>query len=63
MDSTAHIIHKCEIYAAIKQSKKIKPHYYKGWWLKYQYREAWLIDYIMLPKTQNYTGGVTVFSE
>ncbi|KAK4806830.1 hypothetical protein QYF61_005626 [Mycteria americana] len=37
--------------AAIKQAKWLKPLWYRGRWLKSQYREAWQIDYIILPRT------------
>ncbi|KAK4806880.1 hypothetical protein QYF61_012601 [Mycteria americana] len=35
----------------IKQAKQLKPLWYRGQWLKYQYGEAWQIDYITLPQT------------
>ncbi|KAK4806163.1 hypothetical protein QYF61_001086 [Mycteria americana] len=51
MDTIAQVIHECETCAAIKQSKRLKPLWYGGRWLKYQYGEAWPIDYITLPQT------------
>ncbi|KAK4807077.1 hypothetical protein QYF61_018418 [Mycteria americana] len=52
MDTIAQVIHECETCAAIKQSKRLKPLWYGGRWLKYQYGEAWQIDYITLPQTR-----------
>ncbi|KAK4811071.1 hypothetical protein QYF61_016357 [Mycteria americana] len=51
MDTIAQVIHECETCAAIKQAKWIKPLWYGGRWLKYQYGEAWQIDSITLPQT------------
>ncbi|KAK4815355.1 hypothetical protein QYF61_001343 [Mycteria americana] len=52
MDTIAQVIHECETCAAIKQSKRLKPLWYGGRWLKYKYGEAWQIDYITLPQTR-----------
>ncbi len=52
MDTIAQVIHECEICAAIKQAKRLKPLWYGGRWLKYKYGEAWQIDYITLPQTR-----------
>ncbi|KAK4806905.1 hypothetical protein QYF61_012626 [Mycteria americana] len=51
MDTIAQVIHECETCAAIKQAKQLKPLWYGGRWLKYQYGETWQIDYITLPQT------------
>ncbi|GAB0209282.1 hypothetical protein GRJ2_003393900 [Grus japonensis] len=51
MEAISQVIHQCETCAAIKQAKQIKPLCYGGEWLKYQYGEAWQIDYITLPQT------------
>ncbi|KAK4806899.1 hypothetical protein QYF61_012620 [Mycteria americana] len=52
MDTIAQVIHECETCAAIKQAKRLKPLWYGGRWLKYQYGEAWQINYITLPQTR-----------
>jgi len=52
MDAIAQVIHECEICAAIKQAKRVKPQWYGGRWLKYKYGEVWQIDYITLPQTR-----------
>ncbi|KAK4806879.1 hypothetical protein QYF61_012600 [Mycteria americana] len=52
MDTIAQVIHECETCAAIKQAKQLKPLWYGGRWLKYQYGEAWQINYITLPQTR-----------
>ncbi|RMB89496.1 hypothetical protein DUI87_34109 [Hirundo rustica rustica] len=52
MDSISQVIHDCEMCAAIKQAKRVKPLWYGGWWAKYKYGEAWQIDYITLPQTR-----------
>ncbi|KAK4806782.1 hypothetical protein QYF61_005578 [Mycteria americana] len=52
MDTIAQVIHECETCTAIKQSKRLKPLWYGGRWLKYKYGEAWQIDYITLPQTR-----------
>ncbi len=52
MDTIAQVILECEICAAIKQAKRLKPLWYGGRWLKYKYGEAWQIDYITLPQTR-----------
>ncbi|GAB0207437.1 hypothetical protein GRJ2_003209300 [Grus japonensis] len=52
MDAISQVIHECETCTAIKQAKQVKPLWYGGQWLKYQYGEAWQIDYIMLPQTR-----------
>ncbi|RMC19688.1 hypothetical protein DUI87_03252 [Hirundo rustica rustica] len=52
MDSISQVIHDCEMYAAIKQAKRVKPLWYGGRWSKYKYGEAWQIDYITLPQTR-----------
>ncbi|KAK4810932.1 hypothetical protein QYF61_013340 [Mycteria americana] len=52
MDTIAQVIHECETCAAIKQSKRLKPLWYGGRWLKHKYGEAWQIDYITLPQTR-----------
>ncbi|RMB98905.1 hypothetical protein DUI87_24449 [Hirundo rustica rustica] len=46
------VIHDCEMCAAIKQAKRVKPLWYGGRWSKYKYGEAWQIDYITLPQTR-----------
>ncbi|TRZ12335.1 hypothetical protein HGM15179_014755 [Zosterops borbonicus] len=51
MDSISQVIHDCEMCAAIKQAKRVKPLWYGGQWSKYKYGEAWQIDYITLPQT------------
>ena len=51
MDSVVHVIHECEMCAAIKQAKRVKPLWNGGRWLEYKYGEAWQIDYIALPQT------------
>jgi len=40
MDTIAQVIHECETCAAIKQAKRVKPQWYGGRWLKYEYGEA-----------------------
>ncbi|GAB0207492.1 hypothetical protein GRJ2_003214900 [Grus japonensis] len=50
-DAISQVIRECEICAAIKQAKRIKPLWYGGRWLKYKYGEACQIDYITLPQT------------
>ncbi|KAK4833001.1 hypothetical protein QYF61_027025, partial [Mycteria americana] len=52
METIAQVIHECETCSAIKQSKRLKPPWYGGLWLKYKYGEAWQIDYITLPQTR-----------
>ncbi|RMC05662.1 hypothetical protein DUI87_17747 [Hirundo rustica rustica] len=52
MDSISQVIHDCEMCAAIKQAKRVKPLWYGGRWSKYKYGEAWQIDYITLPQTR-----------
>ncbi|RMB89449.1 hypothetical protein DUI87_34161 [Hirundo rustica rustica] len=52
MDSISQVIHDCEMCAAIKQAKRVKPLWYGGRWAKYKYGEAWQIDYITLPQTR-----------
>ncbi|KAK4810685.1 hypothetical protein QYF61_007485 [Mycteria americana] len=52
MDTIAQVTHECETCAAIKQSKRLKPLWYGGRWLKYKYGEAWQIDSITLPQTR-----------
>ncbi|KAF4798878.1 hypothetical protein TURU_059904 [Turdus rufiventris] len=52
MDSISQVIHGCEMCAAIKQAKWVKPLWYGGGWSKYKYGEAWQIDYITLPQTR-----------
>ncbi|GAB0206554.1 mitochondrial enolase superfamily member 1 [Grus japonensis] len=52
MDTISQVIHQCEICAAIKQAKRVKPLWYGGRWLKYKYGEAWQIDYITVPQTR-----------
>ncbi|RMC12152.1 hypothetical protein DUI87_11287 [Hirundo rustica rustica] len=52
MDSISQVIHDCEMCAAIKQAKRVKPLCYGGRWFKYKYGEAWQIDYITLPQTR-----------
>ncbi|KAK4806844.1 LOW QUALITY PROTEIN: hypothetical protein QYF61_012565 [Mycteria americana] len=52
MDTIAQVIHECETCAAIKQAKRLKPLWYGGQWMKYQYKEAWQTDYITLPQTR-----------
>ncbi|RMC03471.1 hypothetical protein DUI87_20670 [Hirundo rustica rustica] len=52
IDSISQVIHDCEMCAAIKQAKRVKPLWYGGRWSKYKYREAWQIDYITLPQTR-----------
>ncbi|GAB0206566.1 hypothetical protein GRJ2_003122200 [Grus japonensis] len=51
MDAISQVIHECETCTAVKQAKRVKPLWYGGRWLKYQYGEAWQIDYITLPQT------------
>ncbi|GAB0206570.1 mitochondrial enolase superfamily member 1 [Grus japonensis] len=51
MDAISQVIHECETCAAVKQAKRVKPLWYGGRWLKYQYGEAWQIDYITVPQT------------
>ncbi|RMB89340.1 hypothetical protein DUI87_32188 [Hirundo rustica rustica] len=46
------VIHDCEMCAAIKQAKPVKPLWYGGRWSKYKSGEAWQIDYITLPQTR-----------
>ncbi|RMC01124.1 hypothetical protein DUI87_22390 [Hirundo rustica rustica] len=53
MDSISQVIHDCETCAAIKQVKRVKPLWYGRWWSKYNYGEAWQIDYIALPQTRH----------
>ncbi|KAK4813992.1 hypothetical protein QYF61_004317, partial [Mycteria americana] len=36
----------------IAQAKRLKPLWYGGRWLKYQYGEAWQIDYTTLPQSR-----------
>ncbi|KAF4804846.1 hypothetical protein TURU_004252 [Turdus rufiventris] len=45
------VIHDCEMCAAIKQAKQVKPLWCSGRWSKYKYGEAWQIDYVTLPQT------------
>jgi len=52
MGTIAQVIHECETCAAIKQTKRVKPLWYRGQWPKYKYGEAWQIDYITLPQTR-----------
>ncbi|RMB89198.1 hypothetical protein DUI87_34460 [Hirundo rustica rustica] len=52
MDSISQVIHDCEMCAAIKQAKRVKPLWYGGRWAKYKYGEAWQIDYITLSQTR-----------
>ncbi|RMC01116.1 hypothetical protein DUI87_22382 [Hirundo rustica rustica] len=52
MDSISQVIHDCEMCAAFKQAKRVKPLWYGGRWSKYKYGEAWQIDYITLPQTR-----------
>ncbi|GAB0207149.1 hypothetical protein GRJ2_003180500 [Grus japonensis] len=52
MDAISQVIHECETCSAIKQAKCLKPLWYGGRWLKCKYGEAWQIDYITLPQTQ-----------
>lgn len=47
----SQVIHNCEIQAAIKQAKQIRPLQYGGVWLKYKYRKALQTDYTTLLKT------------
>ncbi|XP_068026640.1 scavenger receptor cysteine-rich type 1 protein M130-like [Melanerpes formicivorus] len=47
------VIHECDICAAIKQAKRMKPLWYGGRWSKYKYGEAWQIDYITLPRSHS----------
>lgn len=51
MGTVVQLIHECETCAAIKQAEWLKPLLYGELWLKYKYREAWQIDYIMLIQT------------
>ncbi|RMC20685.1 hypothetical protein DUI87_01537 [Hirundo rustica rustica] len=51
MDSISQVIHDCEMCAAIKQAKRVKPLWYGRQWSKYKYGEAWQIVYITLPQT------------
>ncbi|KAJ7404160.1 hypothetical protein BTVI_73512 [Pitangus sulphuratus] len=46
------VIHDCEICAAIKQAKRLKPLWYGGCWNKYRYGETWQVDDITLPYTR-----------
>ena len=54
MDLTVDIIaqatHDCETSATIKQAKWLKSLWYRGWWVKYKYGEAWQIYYITLSQ-------------
>lgn len=50
MDMIPQVIHNCEIWAAIKQAKWVRPLWYGGLWLKCNYGEAQQIDYITLLK-------------
>ncbi|RMB89448.1 hypothetical protein DUI87_34160 [Hirundo rustica rustica] len=52
MDSISQVIHDCEMCAATKQAKRVKPLWYGGRWARYKYGEAWQIDYITLPQTR-----------
>ncbi|KAJ7417530.1 hypothetical protein WISP_63891 [Willisornis vidua] len=51
MDNVSQVIRDCDMCAAIKQTKRAKPLWYGGQWLKYRYWEAWQVDYITLPQT------------
>ncbi|RMC03200.1 hypothetical protein DUI87_20394 [Hirundo rustica rustica] len=51
MDSISQVTCDCEMCAAIKQAKRVKPLWYGRRWSKYKYGEAWQIDYITLPQT------------
>ncbi|TRZ06225.1 hypothetical protein HGM15179_020883 [Zosterops borbonicus] len=52
LESISQVIHDCDICAAIKQAKRVKPLWYGGRWSKYKYGEAWQIDYVTLPQTR-----------
>ncbi|KAF4794331.1 uncharacterized protein K02A2.6-like protein [Turdus rufiventris] len=52
MDSISQVIHGCDMCAAIKQAKRVKPLWYGGCWSKCKYGEAWQIDYITVPQTR-----------
>ncbi|XP_074717912.1 uncharacterized protein LOC141940628 [Strix uralensis] len=52
IDTIAEIIHGCEICAAVKQAKRVKPQQNEDRWMKYKYGEACQIDYITLPQTR-----------
>ncbi|GAB0209867.1 hypothetical protein GRJ2_003452400 [Grus japonensis] len=52
MEAISQVIHECETCAAIKQAKQVKPLWYGGQWLKYQYGEERQINYITLPQTR-----------
>lgn len=63
MDITAQVIYECETSVAIKQAKQLKPLWYGGWWLKYEYGEAWQIGYITLPLTYQDKNHVLTMAE
>lgn len=48
MDTPSHVICNCEIWAAIKQARQVRPLWYGGLQLKYKYGEALQIDYTTL---------------
>ncbi|TRZ08998.1 hypothetical protein HGM15179_018109, partial [Zosterops borbonicus] len=52
VQAASQVIHDCDICAAIKQAKRVKPLWYGGRWSKYKYGEAWQIDYVTLPQTR-----------
>jgi len=52
MDTIAQVIHECEICAAIKTARQVKPPWYGGQRLKYKYGEAGqIVNYVTLPQT------------
>lgn len=51
MDTIAEVIHECETYAVIRQTKQIKSFWYEGWWLKFKSEQVWQKDYLTLPQT------------
>ncbi|RMC07187.1 hypothetical protein DUI87_16643 [Hirundo rustica rustica] len=63
MDSNSQVIHDYETCAETEQAKQVKPLWYGGWWSKYNYGEAWQIDYITVPQTRQGKGYVLTMVE
>lgn len=53
MDAITQVIHDCDTYATIKQTKRMKSLWGGGRWQKYKYGEAWQVDYITLPRSHS----------